>query len=1051
MSLEAIRASAGSGKTYALTTRYLRTYRAGAYPEEILATTFTRKAAGEILGRIMKRLAEAAADATGASAAGLSKDIGGAPVTTLECRNLLVAICRRLNRVSVSTIDSFFAALLGSLRLHGNIPPRLSPVAGSDLAVTRARREALRGVAERTGVDSLIEFLERLDKGQVRTAITERLDDLIQGVFEMYRDSEDAAWRVLSPPPGRDAAEIVAAIEALIAASRTVSDKRYVKALCADAEAAAAERWLDVLDAGLAKKVRGGERTYYGKPISDDVCRAYMALTEHAASVLIAQLARQTEATADLLGAFAEEFDAKCKRQGIMTFSDIPRLLAAIVLRMPFDEVVARLDSPVHHLLLDEFQDTSPVQWQIVKPFADAVCAGKDGTFFCVGDAKQSIYGWRGAVPEIFDSLDKDIAGLTWSDSSASYRSSEYVLAAVNKVFGSLQGNWGLSKYPDVGEQWAQKYKPHTAMKALPGYVELIAAPDGSEAAEPDDSLQDESDFASSSPFAYEARRIAAIARNAPRCSVGVLMRKNKAVAAMIAALRSLGLDASEEGGNPIDGEPAVELVLSAMTLADHPGDTACAYHVLKSPLAAAISLSGLDDASREAAASEIRARLINDGYALVVKEWAQVLASRTARRGARKLVQLVDLAGAFERDSSLRPSDFVSYVRAAQVDDAAETRVRVMSVHKSKGLEFDIVFLPELGGKVPAIEPALLVDRATPASPIRAVYRNPSKVVREACPALEAAYDKQISQDVRESLCSLYVAMTRARYALHVFVPGGKLSFNPGKPPAFVPANIVKAALAEDPITLSDGGELLYRTGDENWCDALPDELKLPVEQTDDSDAALRTQPPMKTAPVRRFLPRTVPSRLEDEGIVTIESILRPENDASLLYGRAMHALLATVEWGGGALLSDADLENCLRHSVPEQPAPWYAEQIEAFRRLMTQAAIQAALSLPDLAAGELVSLWRERRFLVHMGDRVTEGVFDRVLLVDRGNKIVRASIIDFKTDDVPKSAVAIRAVGYRPQMDAYRQALAKMLDLEESKICATLTFLAPGVSISL
>ena len=67
-----------------------------------------------------------------------------------------------------------------------------------------------------------------------------------------------------------------------------------------------------------------------------------------------------------------------------------------------------RLDARVAHLLLDEFQDTSPPQWRVLRPFArQVVDGGRRQSFFCVGDVKQAIYGWRGGVAEIFEAIDR--------------------------------------------------------------------------------------------------------------------------------------------------------------------------------------------------------------------------------------------------------------------------------------------------------------------------------------------------------------------------------------------------------------------------------------------------------------------------------------------------------------------------------------------------------------------------------------------------------------------------------------------------------------------
>ena len=78
-----------------------------------------------------------------------------------------------------------------------------------------------------------------------------------------------------------------------------------------------------------------------------------------------------------------------------------------------------RLDGSIRHLLLDEFQDTSPVQWRVIRPLAESVTRKTGGSFFCVGDVKQAIYGWRGGMVEILNTLQGSLGQLQESPAAA--------------------------------------------------------------------------------------------------------------------------------------------------------------------------------------------------------------------------------------------------------------------------------------------------------------------------------------------------------------------------------------------------------------------------------------------------------------------------------------------------------------------------------------------------------------------------------------------------------------------------------------------------------
>ena len=195
----------------------------------------------------------------------------------------------------------------------------------------------------------------------------------------------------------------------------------------------------------------------------------------------------------------------------------------------------------------------------MLRPLAKRVVdAGSGGSFFCVGDVKQAIYGWRGGVAEIFDALDEQVAGLTAQQLDESYRSAQPVIDAVNQVFQNLTKH---PQFDKLTEPWPRGSKQFPAAldgreANLPGYVTLAdCARCRRGGRRPEAAVR-----------VCRRARLREAVPTAPRRSIGVLVRTNTAVARLIyRAAASAAFQASEEGGNPLIDSPAVELILSLL------------------------------------------------------------------------------------------------------------------------------------------------------------------------------------------------------------------------------------------------------------------------------------------------------------------------------------------------------------------------------------------------------------------------------------------------------------------------------------------------------
>src|SRR5690606_8726876 len=174
----------------------------------------------------------------------------------------------------------------------------------------------------------------------------------------------------------------------------------------------------------------------------------------------------------------------------------------------------------------------------------------------------------------------------------------------------------------------------------------------------------------------------------------------------------------------------------------------------------------------RRRIAARIRRQIADDGLARTIQGWVRAIAGDTDERQYRRCMQLIGLAQIFDQRTSARIDEFVHMVESRAVADPAESTVQVMTVHQSKGLEFDIVILPELESEIaPTRTLKVVYERDGDAGPITRIARHVSKDMWQTFPDLAPMFEQHIGRLAFESLCLLYVALTRARQGLFMLV----------------------------------------------------------------------------------------------------------------------------------------------------------------------------------------------------------------------------------------------------------------------------------------
>ncbi|HRQ74957.1 MAG TPA: UvrD-helicase domain-containing protein [Phycisphaerales bacterium] len=1057
-----IMASAGSGKTFQLTNRYLSLLLHHAEPGGVLASTFTRLAAGEIRDRILSRLARAATDDN--ERASLASFLG-APMTQVETLMMLERLARNLHRLQVRTLDSFFAGIVRCFALELGLDPAAKIVdedTGLDL-----RRDAIARMLDETDPQPLIDMLRALTEGQAGRSVTKSIDAAVEYLYEFYRESPPEAWEAVDANPAPlTTKEYTAALDALhdltsIIEARADIEKDFYnhksvqKALVKSiewlpiAQHASSQDWAAFLKSGIAGKIIAGESTFNSRDIPEEVFDRFAPFIEHGRGVCRYAIINRTRSTRDLLARFHQQYEAVKAERKAMTFADLTQRVADAGALGTLDDICFRLDATLRHLLLDEMQDTNIVQWRALWPIVQETLSYQppERTFFCVGDVKQSIYGWREACPEILESMPA-LLGIDTRTLAKSYRSSPIIMETVNRVFTDIAENPAMTEYGDAARAWDATFTQHETNQSIPGYAALHVARGAGDGEQP-----------LAVTLEYAADLIETLANEAPGCTIGVLVRTNKAVSKLLYELgpSRRNVDAAGRGGGTLEDSPAVNAILDLLRLADHPEHTIAAFNVMCSPLGRAVGLTSSADGRVDRLASarvarQVRSQILARGYAAMIGIWTRAIGSMTDQRQLRRLMMLQQLAARFEArpvaGGGLRCDDFLAFVNATRIDDPSAAQVQVMTVHQAKGLEFDIVVLPELTDAIVRTNKLpMLYERDGTVGHITRAVRYANKDIIQLFPDLTPMLDQFTTRSARESLCILYVAMTRARQALHMVVPP------PSENERTLPkklASIVRCALTDGEKDDLQPETIAFESGDPHWYRSRPSKTS-EAERQEHAQTPLHIQLPADAAShIRRPSAAISASQLKADAL---RDRLTPANQDARDRGTVIHALFESIEWIEEWRPDRDQLIRLVRDIAPRRGEAWAASQVESFLEMVEQPAIRNALARGQATAGELV-LHRELPFARVVDGAIQSGYIDRLVAVRSGSTYSHATILDFKTDRLPDAspaAIAAQAEKHREQLLSYRAAAAEALALPRDTIAMKIAFVQPGAVIDL
>ncbi|MEZ0172485.1 double-strand break repair helicase AddA [Microvirga sp. TS319] len=834
-----VSANAGAGKTKVLTDRVVRLLLSGSLPGRILCLTFTKAAAANMAIRVFERLGRWVTMDEDSLVAELT-ELEGARPTKSEvklARTLFARAVETPGGLKIDTIHAFCERLLHLVPFEANVPARFAVLdeSQSDEMLAQAVKNVLAD-ASNGNFPQLKDALDIISVDAVGDALTAVLNAALRcksflhdptGVARLQRElglsgDETLAGIEQAMLEGGFAPESWPAVAQELMTGKATDQERAASFVAAAEASDPAEKLKHYLSVFLKESdgLPRAESRLVTKSVApalkerllDEQSRIWRLMDKRKA----ARALERTRALFLLAAEIHDRVEQAKMRLGALDFQDLIDRTLALLSRGDTAWVLYKLDRGIDHVLIDEAQDTNPQQWEILRKITEDFTAGEGAasgrirTRFAVGDPKQSIYGFQGAVPLEFELTRKSWmkearnAALHFEDVSLtmSFRSTKAVLSAVDATFAVEKNFKGLSFEDKAVGTVHESARPHA-----PGLVELWPTETPATEEEPEAWVLPVDEPEQQSPPVVVARRVAQAVKcwttkgdeNGRMWSAGdvlVLVRKRGAAfEAVIRALKEAGVPVAGADRLNIGEHIAVLDLVAAGRAALLPDDDLTLATALKSPLVGftdddliRIAAGRADDASLHAAlqchaqAGDAKAKRGCEA----LQAWRELAAQNGPfgffatllgpRGGRSQLVarlgseagDAIDAFLCFAHQSEMTETPsltvflnrFESASHTIKRDlDSVNNEVRVMTVHGAKGLEAPIVILID-GCEVLGRDPPLLSlpTRTGETIPVWAPGRSAD------CSVMEEARDVLHAKGYEEHNRLLYVAMTRAK-----------------------------------------------------------------------------------------------------------------------------------------------------------------------------------------------------------------------------------------------------------------------------------------------
>lgn len=1077
-----VQAPAGSGKTSLLTQRYLALLSVAEAPDEVLAITFTRKAAQEMRERILEAMAEAQNSPEAAEPyRRATLDLAGKALERDRQRgwNLL----ENPAQLQVQTIDSLNARLVGQMPWISRMG-RLPQVADDPsrlyrLAAERVVERSAGAKTGREGVERLLRHLDnrasllrdllvamlarrdqwlrhfvgnqgRLDRngleGAISTALCTCLDRLNRLFPQELREEAATLARYAGENLAASTERPLAALAGMDAFPEARLEDLLLWRGLAELFLTRQGRWRARLDKNCGFPAGRTGPTAANK----EAMRALLGALEGMDELRVALEAVTAlpdpgygidqwailESLSELLPLAVAELWLIFRQENRVDFAEIAmRAHHALGTADEPSELLLRLDTRIRHILVDEFQDTSLMQFSLVQHLTSGWQPSDGRTLFLVGDPMQSIYRFREAEVGLFLKARTEGIGqvpLTPLRLTSNFRSQAGIVQWVNATFGEV--------FPKEEE---------TTLGAVPYATAVAALPLTTPEAVTIHPLCGRDD-------ATEARLVADLAgrclEGSPDETVAVLVRSRGHLAAILPELRRAGLRYLTQDIDPLAQRPVARDIVALTRALLHPGDRLAWLTVLRAPwcgltLTDLHALGGLDLGLLVCTClldQERLARLSADGQKRAGRAMA-ILGKSMETRGRvplRKLVEgcwlalggpvCTDATGVADAEtvfSLLEALDCGGDLRSfseldagvqrlyAAPDSKGTARLQIMTIHKAKGLEFDHVILPGLGRRKPPADKPLLrwiehPDWGLLLAPLSPPGDRQSKdLIYEMIGRIDR--DKESHEAAR----LLYVAATRPKKCLHLLGHVAITSDGEPKPESGSLLeslwSVVKGSfpVSAQPKTTGQGGDVATQA----TLRRLPVDWVLPRPN--------QTLPPSTGTPLR-------PSAMVERTEKFRANAMEGGQILARHVGTAIHLLLERIATEGIDLWrrDKQDLLAVSTRCLVELGTPSSLLE-EGAGTVMTAIITALESSRGQWILGPHAEAACEFEVSGGVGGRLVRAVIDRTFVDESGVRW----IIDYKTGEKAQGADERDLDGYRLQLGLYARLLGGLYPEEE------------------